>query len=93
MANHKSALKRNRQNIKRRERNKGTRSAAKSAAHDAITAIRTNPAQAKAAVAKAISVLASTATKGAIPKRRAARKASRLQLALNKAMGGAAAGK
>lgn len=93
MANHKSALKRNRQNIKRRERNKGNRSAAKTAAHKALAAIKLDAKKSEAALIDAVSVLAKTAAKGSIPKRRAARKISRLYKARNKMLNEAGASK
>ncbi len=85
MANVKSAEKRNRQNIKRRERNRANRSEVKTIAHRALEAIRTDVKAAAVAVTKAASVLAKAAHKGAIPKGRASRKTSRLQKARNKA--------
>jgi small subunit ribosomal protein S20 len=89
MANHKSAEKRNRQSIKRRERNRGTRSAVKTAAQKATDAIRKDAKGATAAISSAASVLAKAAHKGSIPKGRAARKTSRLQKAKNKALASA----
>ena len=93
MANHKSALKRNRQNIKRRERHKANRSAAKTAAHKALVAITKDAKQSETVLVDAISVLAKTAAKGSIPKRRAARKISRLYKARNKLLAGSSATK
>lgn len=86
MANVKQAEKRNRQNIKRRERNKANRSAAKTVVQKASLAISKDPKNASQALAEATSVLAKTAHKGSIPKGRAARKISRLHKARNKAM-------
>lgn len=85
MANVKSAEKRNRQNIKRRERGKANRSAAKTAAHKAMEAVKKDGKKAVETLRDAISVLAKTAQKGSIPKGRAARKISRLYKAMNKA--------
>lgn len=87
MATHKSAEKRNRQNIKLRERNKANRSAAKTAAMTTLELIKKDAKSALAAIANASSVIAKTAHKGSIPKKRAARKISRLYKARNKAMG------
>lgn len=87
MATHKSAEKRNRQNIKLRERNKANRSAAKTMAQKALEEIRKDAKAALGAITAAISVLAKTAHKGSIPKKRASRKVSRLMKARNKAMG------
>lgn len=86
MADHKSALKRNRQNIKRRAYNLDRRSGAKTAALKAVAAITKDAKGAVHAVTSAISVWAKAANKGSVPKRRAARKQSRLQRALNKAL-------
>lgn len=86
MANHKSAIKRNRQIIKRREINKTNRSAAKTMAQAALDEIKKDATNAMNAIALAASSLAKTAHKGSIPKRRAARKISRLYKARNKAM-------
>lgn len=85
MANVKSAEKRNRQNIKRRERGKANRNEARTAAHKAMEAIQKDVKSAAETLRNAISILAKTAQKGSIPKERAARKISRLYKALNKA--------
>lgn len=85
MANHKSAEKRNRQNIKLRERNKATRSAVKTAAHGAFEAIKKDVKSAASLISKAASVIAKAAHRGSIPKGRASRKTSRLQKARNRA--------
>ena len=87
MADHKSALKRNRQNIKLREHNKNVRSAVKSAAAKATQSIKSQAATAGADLKLAIKALATAGRKGTIPKRRASRKASRLQIAMNKSAG------
>lgn len=89
MATHKSAVKRNKQIIKRSKINRSNRAAAKTAAQKAFAAISSDVKTAAAAVSSAVAVWAKTARKGSIPKRRAARKASRMQLALNKAQAGA----
>ena len=86
MANVKSAEKRNRQNIKRKERNKGNRSVAKTTALKALELIRKDAKSALAAISEAASVFAKTAHAGSIPKGRAARKVSRLYKARNKAL-------
>jgi small subunit ribosomal protein S20 len=93
MANVKSAEKRNRQNIKRRERRSAGRATVKTVAASAMAAIRKDAKAATDMVSKAVSVLAKAAQKGTIPKGRAARKMSRIQRARNKAMGGASAAK
>jgi small subunit ribosomal protein S20 len=85
MANHKSAEKRNRQNIKRRERNRANRSSVKTAAQNALEAIKKDAKSATGLLSKVASVIAKAARKGSIPKGRASRKISRLQKARNKA--------
>jgi small subunit ribosomal protein S20 len=87
MANNPSAAKRARQNVKRRERNKGNRSFVKTVAQNTLEKILKDPKNALAAISEAASVLAKTAQKGSIPKGRAARKLSRLHKARNKALG------
>ena len=91
MANVKSAEKRNRQNIKRRERNRSNRATVKTVAQKTLELIRKDAKAAVGAISNAASVLAKAAHKGSIPKRRASRKISRLQKARNKAMAGAGA--
>lgn len=80
MANHKSAIKRARQNIKRRERNQTLRTSAHSASRLAVRAITGAPSREEAlkALVQAESTLQKISTKGAIPKTRASRKVSRL---------------
>jgi small subunit ribosomal protein S20 len=90
MANVKSAEKRNRQNIKRRERNRSNRAAVKTVAQKTLEVIRKDAKGAVAAIQNAVSVLAKAAHKGSIPKGRMARKISRIYKARNKALAGAA---
>jgi small subunit ribosomal protein S20 len=90
MANVKSAEKRNRQNIKRRERNRANRSEVKTVAQKAFDAIRKDAKAAAQVLSDAASVIAKSAHKGAIPKGRASRKISRLAKARNKALSGRA---
>jgi len=88
MANHKSALKRNRQNKKHQERNRSNRTVAKSATQKLRVLLADGKVKAEdamAALKKATSELTKAAQKGAFHKRRAARKTSRLQKAVNKA--------
>jgi small subunit ribosomal protein S20 len=86
MATHKSAEKRNRQNIKLRERNRGNRSAVKTAATKALEAIKKDAKSAAKVLSAAASALGKAARKGSIPKGRASRKISRLTKARNKAL-------
>ena len=91
MANHKSAGKRNRQAQVRRLRNRMNKSKMKtviSKLDEAVVAGSTDEAQ--AALRKAISVVAKTASKGTIHKKNASRKISRLTKRVN-AMTAAAA--
>jgi small subunit ribosomal protein S20 len=84
LANHKSALKRHKQSLKRAERNRSVRTRAKNAVKAVRAAVLANDApQAEAAFARATSVLDKSAGKGAMHRRKAARKISRLARALN----------
>lgn len=84
MANIKSAIKRNKQNEKRRLRNRVVRGFTRSRIVRARTAIEGNdPEAAKAATLAAISALDKAAQKGVIHKNNAARRKSRLMKRLN----------
>ena len=76
---HRSAIKRERQNKKRRIRNRATRSALKTAVKEVRTA------RTKEALTAAIPIIDKTATKGVIPKQRASRLVSRLTKYVNTA--------
>ena len=79
MANHPSAEKRNRQREKRTARNRGVRSAVRTQIKAARAAIASkDPAAAAKALTEASVALAKAASKGALPKKTAARKVSRL---------------
>jgi small subunit ribosomal protein S20 len=83
---HKSALKRERQARRRRERNRGTLSALKTAVKKVETALAAKePDRARTLLAEATSALDRAADKKVIPANRAARKISRLSHKLNKA--------
>jgi small subunit ribosomal protein S20 len=85
LANHKSALKRARQNELRRLRNKGYKTRAKSAVKDVRDALKANNrAEAAAGLARAKSILQKTASKGVIHRNNAARKISRLNRQANR---------
>lgn len=90
MANHASAEKRNRQRIQRTNRNRAAKSALRTELKKARTAVGSKPAEATAAVTNAISLADKTASKGIIPKKRAARLKARLSRALHKATQAAA---
>ena len=74
MANHKSAIKRHKQSLKRAARNRAARTRVKNAI---------KKEQANAALSVAASVLAKAAGKGALHWKKAARKVSRLSRAVN----------
>jgi small subunit ribosomal protein S20 len=79
MANTRTSTKRARQADKRQERNTVVRSATRSVLKTALDAIKTKDlAKAQTAYKSAIKALSKAASKGAIPKGRAARKISRL---------------
>ena len=85
MANHKSALKRNRQSQVRRERNRMNRSKVKTVVKkiEAAVDVEGSVEQAREALVAAIPVIERAATKGALHKRTAARKVSRLTRKVN----------
>ena len=85
MANHKSALKRNRQSLVRRERNRMNRSRVKTAVKKVTTAIEVEGSveKAQAALVAAVPVIERAAVKGAYHKKTASRKISRLTKRVN----------
>lgn len=84
MATHKSALKRHRQNQKRRLRNKIIRSQLKTSVKSYVTAIESkDKAAAQEAAKAAISTISKTASRGVIHKKTASRKISRLAKKVN----------
>ncbi|MCX8044964.1 MAG: 30S ribosomal protein S20 [Desulfobacterota bacterium] len=80
MATHVSALKRHRQSLRRRARNRAVKSQMKTAIKGFLTAVaaQNDPALIQAALSKATSAIATAASKGVLHKRTAARKISRL---------------
>ncbi|NCD25376.1 MAG: 30S ribosomal protein S20 [Deltaproteobacteria bacterium] len=85
MANHKSALKRHRQSLKSRERNRMMKTRVKNAMKAVRLAIESNDTEATAkALQNATSILDTAASKKVIHWRTAARKISRLSVAANK---------
>ena len=79
MANHKSALKRNRQNEKRNERNKRGRTRIKNAIKSVILELdEKNKAEAQNALKEAAKIISKNATKGVVHKRAASRKVAGL---------------
>lgn len=84
MANHKSALKRHRQSLVRRIRNRAIKSVLKKSIKDVNLAVEQNsPEDAQAALKTAIPTISRAASKGTIHKRNAARKISRLTRKVN----------
>lgn len=85
MANHKSALKRVKQNELKRVRNMGYKTRTKNVVKEVRAAVAGNSEeQAKENLKKATSIIQKTASKGAIPKKRASRKISRLARQVNR---------
>jgi small subunit ribosomal protein S20 len=85
MANHPSAVKRNRQRIRRTERNRAARSALRSIVKAARAAIAGgNKDTALKSTALAEKALATAAGKGIVPRNRASRVTSRLAQAIAK---------
>jgi small subunit ribosomal protein S20 len=84
MANIKSAMKRIRQNEKRRVRNAAVRSTVRTSVKSARTAIESGQAdQARETLLRTIQILDKAVTKGVVHKNTAARKKSRLTRQLN----------
>jgi small subunit ribosomal protein S20 len=90
MANHASAVKRNRQRIKRTTKNRATKSALRTELKKAHGALASAPGTAAATVKEATSALDRAASKGTIPHKRASRVKGRLAAALHKASKSAA---
>lgn len=85
MANHKSALKRVRQNERRRLRNKAVKTRVKGVVKDVRLAVDGGDReQADQALSTAVPIIDKAASKGVIHKRSAARKISRLTKHVNK---------
>ncbi|MDF1614622.1 30S ribosomal protein S20 [Desulfurivibrio dismutans] len=84
MANHKSAIKRNRQNVVRRERNRSNRSRLKTLYRRIDEAMVANsPDQAREALQNAVPMIAKAVNKGVLHRNTAARKISRLTRRVN----------
>ena len=85
MANHKSALKRNRQSLLRRDRNRANRTKVKSAVKKIDAAIEVESVeQAQEALVAAVPIIERASVKGAFHKKTASRKVSRLTKRVNK---------
>jgi small subunit ribosomal protein S20 len=88
LANHKSAEKRNRQGIVRRERNVAAKSAIKSKVKSILSAVDTKSKESSVnALNAAVPALAKAASKGLIHKKNASRKISRLTKKVNALQG------
>ena len=86
MANHKSALKRHEQSLKRAARNRAVRSRVRNAIKGVRTALQANNQELAAqALLRATSVIDRASTKGVVHWKNAARKVSRLAKAVNAA--------
>ena len=84
MANHKSALKRARQNEVKRIRNKGYKTRIKKAVKEVRTALSDDSVdQAKKSFVKTVSIIQKAASKGVIHRNQASRKISRLATQIN----------
>ena len=85
MANHKSALKRNRQSLVRRERNRANRTKVKNAIKkiDAAIDVESSAEMAQEALTTAIPIIDRAVVKGAYHKKTASRKVSRLTKRVN----------
>lgn len=84
MATHKSALKRSRASEKHRERNAAVRSGIKTGMKTVLAAVEgKDPETAKAALAETAPAIAKASAKGAIHKKTAARRISRLTKKVN----------
>lgn len=88
MATHKSAEKRDRQSVKRRERNIASKSAVKTRVKSVLSAIMTKDKEASLSALKvAVPALDKAALKGVIHKKNASRKISRLTKKVNAIQG------
>ena len=85
MANHKSAMKRNRSTERKRLRNKAVSSKIKTTMKKVLSAVK--PEDAEKDYKEAISILDKSVDKGRIPKNTAARKKSMLTRHINKLQG------
>jgi small subunit ribosomal protein S20 len=85
VANIKSQIKRNRQNLVRHERNKAVRSELKTRTRGAVTAAEAGADDADERLRAAIKRIDAAAAKGVIHRNAAARRKSRLMLRVNRA--------
>jgi small subunit ribosomal protein S20 len=85
VASHKSAVKRARQSLRRRARNRNLRGRMRTAIKQARAAIPAGGEPSQAALKEAESLLRRAASRGVIPKKRASRQISRLARSANRA--------
>ena len=90
MANHPSAVKRNRQRIKKTDRNRAAKSTLRTELKKARAAVTGGSPASVDTVKAAVSALDRAASRGTIPAKRASRVKGRLARALNKAKKAAA---
>jgi small subunit ribosomal protein S20 len=85
LANHKSALKRNRQSLVRRDRNRANRTKVKTAVKkiDAAIEVEESVEKAQEALVAAVPIIERASVKGAFHKKTASRKISRLAKKVN----------
>ncbi len=84
MANHKSALKRNRQSLVRREKNRQAKAALRTVVKKFNETVAREPEAAKELLVSVVPAIAKAASKGIIHKNAASRKISRLSKRLHK---------
>ena len=86
MANHESALKRHKQSLKKRERNRTVKGALRTIIKKFNTVLATDTEAAREALVSAEPAINKAASKGIIHKKNASRKVSRLSKKLHKAL-------
>lgn len=85
MANHPSALKRHRQSLKRKARNRSARASMQTSIRKLKVALEGKDAkQTEQALREAVSSIMKKSTKGLLPKRTASRKVARLSAAVHR---------
>lgn len=86
MARSKSAIKRHKQSLKRRARNRHVRSSVKTAVKDVRSALENHGAEeAGKALSRAVGVISRAGSKGVLHRKNVARKVARLSRAVHKA--------
>ena len=85
MAHHKSAIKRHKQSLAKRESNRVAKSTLRTVIKKFDAALVKGPAEAKEVFSEALHAISKTASRGIIHKKNASRKISRLSKKLHKA--------